>query len=192
VRRQVSRLLTAVAVCGTMAAASACQARDPGQADGTTPPGAATDPVAERSIVTLTGCVQRGVGTGEYVLASVGTAGVLGTAGEDQEQARSWTVEPGDTDRAQGRVAAASSYRLVTMGEGENLEELVGKRVAARGRLAAEAAPGTAPARQGEEIPADGQLVESGPTQAVVQGSAPTLRGFYYESVRRVADTCEP
>jgi hypothetical protein len=188
VRRQGSRLLTAALMCGAMAFTGACQARDPGEVDSTTNPGMAADAAAQRQMLTLTGCVQRGVGAGEYVLASVGTSGVLGTTGDDQ-QARSWTVEPGDTDRAQGRVAAATSYRLVTMGEGENLEEFVGQRVAARGRLAAEAPAESTPE---SEIPEGGVVVESGPTGAVVQGGAPPLRGFYYESVRRVSDTCEP
>lgn len=189
-RRQGSRLLTAALLCGAMAFTGACEARDPGEADATTTPGATTDPVAERQFVTLTGCVQRGVGTGEYVLASVGTGGVLGTSGETDDQDRSWTAESADTAEAQGQVAAATSYRLVTMGEGENLDEFVGQRVAATGRLAPETAAQPAPKEQ--PVPEDGRVVESVPTGAVVQGSAPPLRGFYYESVRRVSDTCEP
>jgi hypothetical protein len=189
VRRQGSRFLTAAVLCGTMAVMGACEARDPGQADGTAPPGTMADAAAQRQVITVTGCLQRGVGVGEYVLASVGTAGVIGTTGVE-EQGRSWTADAGETDRAQGRIASATSYRLVTMGEGENLEEFVGQRVAARGRLAAEAPAHAAP--QAEDIPEEGRVVESGPTGAVVEGSAPPLRGFYYESVNRVADTCDP
>lgn len=173
---------------GSLMVLGACEARDPGQADGTAPPGATADAAAQGGVLTLTGCLQRGSAPGEFVLASVGTAGVIGTTGDSGDE-RSWTVEPGDTERSQGRIAAATSYRLVTMGEGENLDEYVGQRVTTRGRLAHET---PAAAGQQQDIPEEGVLVESGPTQAVVQGSTTPLRAFYYESVSRVADTCEP
>lgn len=187
--RQGSRFLSAAVLSSALFVLGACEARDPGQVDGTTPPGAMADRSAG-SVVTLTGCLQRGVAPGEYVLASVGTAGVIGTTGEAEDQGRSWTVDPAETDRAAGRVASATSYRLVTMGEREDLEQYHGQRVAVRGRLAPETP--AAGAGQDEEIPAEGRVVESGPTQAVVEGQAPPLQGLYYESVRRVADTCEP
>jgi hypothetical protein len=66
------------------------------------------------------------------------------------------------------------------------------QRVAVRGRLAADvpvATTGTAAGDAGQ-APPEGTVVESSETSAKVQGSAPPLRGFHVESVRKVADSC--
>jgi hypothetical protein len=146
----------------------------------TTSPGVQPDPSAERRFITLTGCLQRGVSPGEYVLASVATAGVTDPLSTTEAQRGAAAPDP----EAQAQLAAASSYRLVPMSD-EDLAEHVDTRVTVRGRLAAEA-----PSQPMDEAGRAGTPAGSTPTSATVTAEAPALRGLYVESLRKVADDC--
>jgi hypothetical protein len=149
--------------------------------DATSPSGVTPDPSAERQVITLTGCVQQGV-PGEFTLASVVTAGVLDAAPPRQEGAAEYRPDPA----SQAAAVAASSYRLVTTDDDHDLTEYVGQRVTVAGRLANES--GTTQASP--EGARTGTEVTSEPTHSTVVGNAPSLRGFYVTSLRKVSDTC--
>jgi hypothetical protein len=175
------------------------------RADATTPPQAVTSASAERQIVTLTGCLKRDVQPGTYALISVATAGVLDDGSASQQQRRRDMKKPDtrtqngppegpDTPGSVASLASGSSYRLIPS-EDEQRQDMAkyeNQRVAVRGRIAAEAPVGTAGnAGNAGATPSDGKVVDSSATHATVAGSAPTLRGFYVESVRKVGDSCE-
>jgi hypothetical protein len=155
--------------------------RDAGQQS---PAATAADPSAARQTITLTGCLKRGVQPGEYTLSAVATGGVLDPAAQADTDDRSSAAEPGATPESTAALRAGSSYRLVA-DAGEDLHEYVDKRVAVRGRLAAETPVGTA-----GTMPEEGVVIESSPTNATVAADAPPLRGFHVESVDEVADSC--
>ena len=182
-------------------------------ANATTPPEGVTSASAERQIITVTGCLKRDVQPGTYALMSVATAGVLDDDSAAQQQRRQ------DTQRQRGQVqegqaaagidtstagsaatlAAGSSYRLIA-DDAEHREEMAkheNKRVVVRGRLAAEGPVGTTgndgdaagPGPQGGAT-AGGTVTDSSPSNATVAGSAPPLRGFHVESVKKVGESC--
>lgn len=152
--------------------------------DQQSPTASTADPAAARQTITLTGCLKRGVQPGEFTLASVGTGGVLDPTAPADADERANTAEPGSTPESAGTIRAGTSYRLVADAD-ENLHEYVDKRVAVRGRLAADTPVGTT-----GDLPEEGVVVESSPTNATVAADAPPLRGFHVESVNEVADSC--
>jgi hypothetical protein len=149
--------------------------------DGSTPIGVTPDPSAERQVITLTGCLQRGVTPSEFTLVSVGTGGITEPAAPRRQEG---AAESNPTPESRADLMAATSYRVVATGD-EDLSQYAGQRVTVSGRLAAKA-PAAAP-RQGEEA---GREVESDTTSSTVAGTPSDLRGFYVSSVRKVADTC--
>lgn len=197
-RWQGSGFVTAVLLAAAGAALPACRGRDVGtsaQHEAGTP-GAAADPSAERQPISLTGCMQRGA-AGEYTLASVATGGVT-EPGEAKDE-RSWTADKDSTPESRAQLSAVSSYRLVPAEEDQDFAEYVNTRVAVRGRLAADVptgTSGTAARPQGTAGDqsgtgrAPGGEVERGATSSTVVGEAAPLRGFYVESIRKVADSC--
>jgi hypothetical protein len=96
-------------------------------------------------------------------------------------------------------LAAGSSYRLIA-DDADHSEEMAkheNKRVVVRGRLAAEGPVGTTGNAGGAAgtgtqggATAGGTVTESSPTNATVAGSAPPLRGFHVESVKKVGESC--
>jgi hypothetical protein len=182
-------------------------------ANATTPPEGVTSASAERQIITLTGCLKRDVQPGTYALMSVATAGVLDDDSAPQQQRRQDTqgqrgqVQEGqaatgtDTSTAgsAATLAAGSSYRLIA-DDAEHREEMAkheNKRVVVRGRLAAEGPVGTTGNAGGAAgtgtkggATAGGTVTDSSPTNATVAGSAPPLRGFHVESVKKVGESC--
>jgi hypothetical protein len=152
--------------------------------DQQSPTASTADPGAARQTITLTGCLKRGVQPGEFTLASVGTGGVLDPAAPAAADERADSAAPGNTAESAGTIRAGTSYRLVADAD-EDLHEYVDKRVAVRGRLAADTPVGTT-----GDLPEEGVVVESSPTNATVAADAPPLRGFHVESVNKVADSC--
>ena len=114
----------------------------------------------------------------------MGTGGVLDPTAPADADERANTAEPGSTPESAGTIRAGTSYRLVADAD-EDLHEYVDKRVAVRGRLAADTPVGTT-----GDLPEEGVVVESSPTNATVAADAPPLRGFHVESVDKVADSC--
>jgi len=83
----------------------------------------------QRSPVTLTGCLQKGGGGGDYILTEVNTTRTsVGTSGSAASGSASDPV-----GREQMR-SASHAYRL--NGDRDNLETLVGKQVRVNGTLA--------------------------------------------------------
>jgi hypothetical protein len=161
----------------------ACGGGDSRQAatpEATTTPAERTDPSAERQVITLTGCLERGVSPGEFTLMSVATAGVT-TPAAPQRGADASRVDP----ESRADLQAASSYRLVTLDEDDDFSEYVGQRVTVSGRLAAEG-----PDTRTPSTPPEGKPVASDRTSATVTADAPPLRGFYVASIRKVDDSC--
>lgn len=150
----------------------------------------------DQEIITLTGCLQPGVDPGVYNLMSVATAGVIEhgpgvPAGTDGTQdSPDWTADDASTRTSSAQLAATSSYRLIagTADERREIAQYENQRVTVRGRLASEVPVGTTGTN--EDIPRQGVVVESSPTNAEVVGAAPPLRGFHVESVTKVADSC--
>jgi hypothetical protein len=144
-----------------------------------------TSASAERQIITLTGCLQRGVQPGVYNLMSVATAGVVGEGGTTGEQPKG-----GETETSAAQLASSSSYQLIasTDEHRQDMAQYENQRVAVRGRLSADVPVGTTGSDQGAS--AGGKVVDSSATNATVAGSAPPLRGFHVESVRKVGDSC--
>jgi hypothetical protein len=175
-----------------MALVLGCEAREV-QPPGDVPPGAATDPAAERQLIRLTGCLRPDAQPGRFVLASVATAGTTG--GGEAEQARSWTAEDETTFADQERAIANSTYQLIPADD-QNLAEFVNMRVTVRGLLAPDvpsAAGATATAGEGD-TPSTGasKEVASSTTASKVQAQAPPpLRGLHVEEISKVADSCE-
>ena len=177
-------------------------------ADGTAPAEGVTSAAAEQQIVTLTGCLKRDVQPGSYALVSVATAGVLDDTNAAQQQRRQGTKGQNGGDRGAkantdtatpgsiATLAAGSSYSLIPAeaDQREELAKLENKRVTVRGRLAADAPVGTSgnagDPRQSGTASSGGTVVDSSATNATVAGSAPTLRGFHLQSVKKVGDSC--
>jgi hypothetical protein len=149
--------------------------------DESVPAGVRPDPAAERQVITLTGCLQRGISPAEFTLVSVATAGITEPAQPRRQQG---AAAPNPTPESAADVRAASSYRLMSLGD-EDLSEYVGQRVTVSGRLAAESAQ-SAPAGDEEH----GRQVAADSTSSTVAATAPPLRGFYVASVRKVDDSC--
>jgi len=194
-RVQGSRLMLTTVLAGAVALGSACQGRqtEPAATDATTPVAGQTDASAERQMITLTGCLQRGP-AGEFTLASVATGGVL-EPGETPE--RENTAPAASTPESRAQLSASSSYRLLPA-EDQDFSEYANARVAVRGRLAPDVPTGTAGTRPQDGSAGDtsagkadtGTEVESGAATSTVAGSAPPLRGFHVESLRKVSDSC--
>jgi hypothetical protein len=179
-------------------------------AQATTPPEGVTSGSAERQIITLTGCLKRDVQPGTYALLSVATAGVLEDGSAAQQQRRKemqgqsgggGAATPTDTSSpaSAATLASGSSYRLIAE-DADQRQEMAkheNTRVVVRGRLAAEGpvgttgnAAGAAAAGPQGSAAAGGTVTDSSATNATVAGSAPSLRGFYVESVNKVGDSC--
>jgi hypothetical protein len=206
--------MTSVALAGAVALLVACEARQMPEPDVATHPGQQPDPAAQGRIVSLTGCLQPGDTPGEYTLASVATAGVLPGTGEPRQDDRSYTVDrPPASPEDQAALVADTSYRVIPTGDvGDDLREHLNQRVTLVGRVAADvpqhggAQPSARPAEQaraGEQRQAQPGAAQRGatgttgtaagedlPTETTVVAEPPPLRGFYVQSVRRVADTC--
>jgi hypothetical protein len=168
---------TALAFAGALALQVACGGGSdrPADLDGATPPGTEAAASAERQVITLTGCLQRGPAPSEFTLASVATAGVI-PSGQ--------TGQAAGSEESRAAVAAAASYRLLSMGD-EDLAQYDGQRVTVSGRLA----PETPEAATPNDNP-KGVEVQKDTTSSTVVAEAPTLRGFYVESIRKVDDNC--
>jgi len=159
-----------------------CEAREV-EAPGDVPAATATDPAARGQIITLTGCVMPDARPGQYVLASVATAGVLdGETG----QARSWTTDDETTWTDQQRAMAASSY-LMLPADGQDLSEFENQRVTVRGILAPQVPSRTAGT---EGTAGESTEVARSPTASKVEAEAPPLPGLHVEEVSTVADSC--
>jgi len=159
-----------------------CEAREV-EAPGEVPAATATDPAARGQIITLTGCVMPDARPGQYVLASVATAGVLDG---ETEQARSWTTDDETTWTDQQRAMAASSY-LMLPADGQDLSQFENQRVTVRGILAPQVPSRTAGT---EGTAGESTEVARSRTASKVEAEAPPLPGLHVEEVSTVADSC--
>jgi len=173
-------------------------------ADTRTPAEGVTSASAERQIITLTGCLKRDVQPGTYALMSVATAGVVDDGNRAQQERRRDMKAPADKGRpaaagtdtttagSAATLASGSSFRLVAANNDQQQEmaKYENKRVAVRGRLAAETPVGTSGTAGSAQAGSGGRVVDSSPTNATVAGSAPTLRAVHVESVRQVGESC--
>jgi hypothetical protein len=147
---------------------------------------------------------------GTYALMSVATAGVLDDSSAAQQERRQDMKRPSqdgraptDTDTsspaAAATLASGSSYRLIAddADKRQELAKYENTRVAVRGRLAAEGPVGTTGTAAGATgtgtqggATAGGTVTDSSASNATVAGSAPSLRGFHVESVKKVGESC--
>lgn len=183
-RRHRFTLMVGLAAAGGLLLG--CEAREV-EAPGDVPAATATDPAARGQIITLTGCVMPDARPGQYVLASVATAGVLdGETDGETGRARSWTTDDETTWTDQQRAMAASSY-LMLPADGQDLSEFEHQRVTVRGILAPQVPSRTAGT---EGTAGESTEVARSPTASKVEAEAPPLPGLHVEEVSTVADNC--
>jgi hypothetical protein len=192
VQQRGIRLWLAAAFAAALGFTVGCEARDT-EVREDVPPAAATDPSAERQFIRLAGCVKPDADPGKFVLAGVSTAGVIGgAAGDEKQQARSWTTDDEASISGQASAIAASSYQLIVP-EGEDMSEFANKRVIVTGILAHETPVGTSGRADADDAAAASPSREAQrdtSSSKVTADSAPSLRGLHVESVNRVADSC--
>ena len=208
-KRRRGALATLVAACALTVACDRSGTADMGEqanaagaarpADGV-PPGNAAHPTMR-----LTGCIERGVIPGSFMLTQVDVAGTDGTAAttipggspgtSGQADDRALAGNRTDTD-----MATAQTYTLRSLEHGTDLGQFLGKRVTVTGRLTADrdqtglGTRGTTGAEQ-SGTPGDDKLRSERPGGTAAAGAAPAaanVRQLDAHSIRAVAGTCTP
>ena len=154
--------------------------------------------------VHLTGCVERGVIPGSFMLTQVRLVGTDAAAG-GTEPAR----PPGTSGTSNGRATTggrpdahavlADRYTLRSLERGTDLGELVGKRVAITGRLTADRDQtglgrrgGTAEGQTGTDDTRTRSDRPGGTSAGGETAAAANIRQLDAETIRTVAGTCTP
>jgi hypothetical protein len=185
------------------AAACACSGRDGGaggQDDATSRPAQEQrDENAAHPTMHLTGCVERGVIPGSFMLTQVRTAatdagtgnpvpgGSPGTSGQSDDRATAG-------GRSDAHAVPADRYTLRSLARGTDLGKFVGKRVAITGRLTA-GSDQTALDARGTATPEGTPTRNDRPGGTSAEGAevpAANVRQLDADSIRTVADTCAP
>ena len=136
--------------------------------------GGATGTSSERNApVTLTGCLQKGSGSREYILTQASrSAGAVGTTGSASESAA-----------REQQQAAARSYRLG--GNTDRLDDLVGKQVRVTGRITDE---GNAAKSESGREPSAGSAADTNANRRDIDAS--DLAKVDVDSAEKVSDDC--
>jgi hypothetical protein len=151
----------------------------------------------------LTGCVERGVIPGSFMLTQVNIAGTDAPArgtGPGRPPGTSGTSNdrPMAGERPDAHAVPADRYTLRSLERGTDLGEFVGKRVAITGRLTADrdqtglGKRGTAGARASADDTATRSDRPGGTSAGGATAAAANIRQLDAETIRSVAGTCSP
>jgi hypothetical protein len=150
----------------------------------------------------LTGCVERGVIPGSFMLTQVRVAGTDGVAGGTETGRPPGTSGTSDGrsmagERPDAHAVPADRYTLRSLERGTDLGEFVGKRVAITGRLTADrdqtglGARGTDGQVSGDDTPTRSDR-PGGTSAGGATAAAANIRQLDAETIRSVAGTCSP
>jgi hypothetical protein len=152
----------------------------------------------------ITGCIERGVIAGSFVLTQVEVAGTKAGAGSTVPGESPGTRGHADDramagERADAHAVPARTYTLRSLERGSDLGQYIGKRVAVTGRLTADrdqTGLGTRGTTGGEASSTPNDTTRSdrpgGTSAAGAAAAAANVRQLDADSIRAVAGTCTP
>jgi hypothetical protein len=201
-------LIAIVAICALSAVAC-----DRGEADAGARPQANasraerptdTAPMSDgaRPTMHLTGCIERGVIPGSFMLTQVDVAGTDGAASTIPGGSPGTSGQADDRalagNRTDADITTTPTYTLRSLERGTDLGKYIGKRVTVTGRLTADrdqTGLGTRGTTSGEQAGAagDDKLRSERPGATAAAGATPAaakVRQLDAESIRVVAGTC--
>jgi hypothetical protein len=152
----------------------------------------------------LTGCIERGVIPGSFMLTQVDVAGTDGAASTIPGGSPGTSGQADDRalagNRTDADITTTPTYTLRSLERGTDLGKYIGKRVTVTGRLTADrdqTGLGTRGTTSGEQAGAagDDKLRSERPGATATVGAAPAaanVRQLDAETIRVVAGTCTP
>jgi hypothetical protein len=153
----------------------------------------------------VTGCIERGVIPGSFMLTQVDVAGTDAAAGTTTPGGSPGTSGQADDramagERVDAHAAPAQTYTLRSLERGTDLDKYIGKRVAVTGRLTADRDQrglGTRGTTGDAKNKAAGGTTSSDrpgatPAAATNAAAAANIRQLDADSIRTIAGTCTP